>query len=191
MYPSMQPEPEGQTTERGHEFQSSRAAAQSEKRVEPGTPEQYADIKLPEGTAIDERTASEFKGLVRKMGMTQERAQKALDYGNQIIKQRMEAIYKPWHDNQAKWEAEVKADPEIGGAKFEQNMETARLVFQPSDSNPFIKNAGEATALKRALIHTGAGNHPAVIKLFRNAGRFIAGRRSGGDKLLNQLYPSM
>ena len=68
-----------------------------------------------------------------------------------------EAPYKLWAETQAKWQAEVKADPEIGGTKFQDSVKTAALVFEPGESNPFVRSAEEAQSLKDALNATGRG----------------------------------
>ncbi|MGO9170022.1 MAG: hypothetical protein ACLP56_24415 [Candidatus Sulfotelmatobacter sp.] len=113
-------------------------------------PEEYAEFKLPEGTTLDEQSATEFKGLAKELDLTQEQAQKLLDFGGGKIRAQIEAPYKLWAETQTKWQAEVKADPEIGGTKFESSIAAASQVFVPGESNPFVKDAKEATALKEA-----------------------------------------
>ena len=93
----------------------------------------------------------------------------------------------------------MKADPEIGGTKFEQSVKDAALVFVPGESNPFVKSEAEAKALREALNMTGAGNNPAMVKLFVKIGALLKepGTLSGGpvkdsqDTLLAKMYPTM
>ncbi|MFZ0945694.1 MAG: hypothetical protein WB930_00035 [Syntrophobacteraceae bacterium] len=162
-------------------------------------PAEYAEFTIPEGITLDEQTATEFKGLAKELDLTQEQAQKLLDFGGGKLRAQIEAPYKLWAETQAKWQAEVKADPEIGGTKFEQSIKDAAQVFVPGDSNPFVKNEAEAKALRDALNMTGAGNNPAMVKFFVKIGALLKepGSLSGGpvkdtqDTLLAKMYPTM
>jgi hypothetical protein len=163
-------------------------------------PEQYADFTLPEGVQLDEAGLTEFKSFAKEQDLTQEQAQKVLEYGGAKIKAMIEAPYKTWSEMQTKWQAEVKADPEIGGTKFEQSIKETALVFQPGESNPFVKSAEEAEALRKALDTTGAGNNPAMVRLFVKMGRLLAepgtltGKPTAVDKqgdILAKMYPTM
>lgn len=170
--------------------------AQAEKQPEGEKPEQsseptegtaeYAELKAPGG--FDNAALGDFKSFAKEQGLSPEQAQKALDFAGPKLKAMIEAPYKAWQGQQTKWEGQVRA---YYGQNLETRLETARLVFQAGDKNPFIKSGAEATALKRALIQTGAGNHPAVVKLFVKAGEWISARQGPQDKLLGSMYPSM
>ncbi|MGA2223583.1 MAG: hypothetical protein ABSH41_03970, partial [Syntrophobacteraceae bacterium] len=151
-----------------------------------------------EGTSLDEASATEFKGLAKELDLTQEQAQKLLSFGGDKIKALAEAPYKAWSETQTKWQAEVKADPEIGGTKFQDSVKAAALVFQPGESNPFVTNDADAQALREALNMTGAGNNPALVKLFVRMGNLLKepGNLTGGPvnkskDFLNAMYPKM
>jgi hypothetical protein len=174
--------------------------AQSEEKPETRAPEEYADFALPEGITMDEAQIAEFRSFAKEHDLTQEQAQKVLEFGAAKVRERAEAPYKLWSETQRKWQAEVKADPEIGGAKFEQSIKDAGLVFVPGEGNPFVGSAEEAKTLREALDATGAGNNPAVVKLFVKMGRLLAepapfsGKPSAVDKqgdLLAKMYPTM
>jgi hypothetical protein len=170
-----------------------------DKKPEPKAPAEYAEFAIPEGTTLDEQTATEFKGLAKELDLTQEQAQKLLDFGGGKLRAQIEAPYKVWNEMQAKWQAEVKADPEIGGTKYEQSIKDAAQVFVPGESNPFVKSEAEAKSLREALNTTGAGNNPAIVKLFVKMGTLLnePGSLRGGpvkdsaDTLLAKMYPTM
>ncbi len=166
----------------------------------PRAPEEYSQFTVPEGLAMDEAQTADFKSFAKEQGLTQEQAQKVLDFGGVKIKEMIEAPYKTWRETQEKWQAEVKADPEIGGTKFEQSIKDSALVFEPNESNPFVGSAEEAKALREALNTTGAGNNPAVVKLFVKMGKLLAepgtftGKPTAVDKqgdILAKMYPTM
>ena len=208
LYPTMKPEAETQPAAKPQESQApgeagpgekppdqnekkpeAKPAEQTERKPEVMSTKEYGDIRIPElpaGAQLDEGTLNEFAALVREAGLPKEQAQKLLDFGGAKVKAMVEAPYKQWNQQQQDWQAEVKADPEIGGTKFEQSVKDVALIFKPSESNPFCKTAAEADALKKGLMWTGAGNHPAVVKFFVRAARLMANR--GG---LSKLYDKM
>ncbi len=105
-----------------------------------------------------------------------------------------------WSDIQDKWRAQAKADPEIGGTKFEQSIRDANNVFMPGAGNPFVSTAEQADALRKALNTTGAGNNPEVVRLFVKMGRILAepggltGKPTAVDRqgdILEKMYPTM
>jgi hypothetical protein len=151
----------------------------------PRAPAEYAEFKLPEGVQFDESGMSDFKSFAKEQDLTQEQAQKVLEFGAGQLKEWLSAPYKTWNEMQTKWQAEVKADPEIGGTKFEQSIKDASLVFTAGESNPFVSSAEEAQALRQALNTTGAGNNPAMVKLFVKMGRLLSepGPLSGNPNL--------
>ncbi|MGO8944260.1 MAG: hypothetical protein ACLQJ7_11380, partial [Syntrophobacteraceae bacterium] len=59
-------------------------------------PSEYAEFTIPEGTTLDEQTATEFKGLAKELDLTQEQAQKLLDFGGGKLRAQIEAPYKLW-----------------------------------------------------------------------------------------------
>jgi hypothetical protein len=168
-------------------------------KPEPRAPEEYAEFTKPEGLEFDPDALSEFKIFAKEQDLTQEQAQKLLEFGGAKIKAMTEAPYKLWAETQAKWQEEVKADPEIGGTKFQDSVKTAALVFEPGESNPFVKDAAEAESLREALNATGAGNNPAIVKLFVKMGNILKEPGSLTGKpvlasqgtLLDKLYPTM
>ncbi len=186
------------TAKESGEGEASSTTKEEEKPVTKA-PEEYAEFTLPEGTALDEQSATEFKGLARELDLTQEQAQKLLDFGGGKLRAMAEAPYKLWAETQSKWQAEVKSDPEIGGTKFEDSVRTAAEVFKPGESNPFVKDAKEAQALREAMNMTGAGNNPAIVKLFVKMGNILkepaslSGNPVKGtaESLLAQMYPTM
>jgi hypothetical protein len=170
------------------------------KPAEGKAPAEYAEFKIPEGTTLDATTATEFKAMAKELDLTQEQAQKLLDFGGGKLRALAEGPYKAWSEMQTKWQAEVKADPEIGGTNFEASRKSAALVFVPGESNPFVGSAAEAQSLKEALNTTGAGNNPAIVKMFVRMGRMLAepgsltGKPPNANTLeakLDKMYPTM
>jgi hypothetical protein len=188
---------EEQTTEASEQRQEGEKTTEEGQKPEQRAPEEYAEFSVPEGVTMDEAQTSEFKSFAKEQDLTQEQAQKVLDFGAGKIKAMMESPYRTWKEMQEQWQAEVKADPEIGGTKLEQSKKDASLVFIPGESNPFISSAEEGAALKQALLTTGAGNNPAVVKVFVKMGRLLSepgpltGRPNPPVNLLDNMYGKM
>ena len=149
-----------------------KAAAEKEAAAKV-VPETYAEFKMPEGVKLDEAQLKEATPLFKELGLTQDRAQKAVDF---YAKQRAQDVanqQKAWGDFQAGWVKEAKADPEFGKDKFDASMGTVRKAI-----TTFAKTPAEVKAVDEALNLTGAGNNPAILRLLYRAGLAI-----GEDKI--------
>jgi hypothetical protein len=170
-----------------------------EDKPEPKAPAEYTDFTIPEGVAVDPEAMTEFKGISKELDLTQDQAQKLMDFGSQRIKALAEAPYKLWADTQVQWQKDVKADPELGGANYEKTCQALGQIFVPGEGNPFVKTLDEAGALKQALIVTGAGNHPEIVRLCYRISTLLkeptsisgAPIKDKGTAILDSLYPSM
>lgn len=171
-----------------------------DQKPEPRAPAEYTDFTFSEGMKLDEQGLKDFKTFAKEQDLTQAQAQKLLDFGSEKLKAQIEAPYRLWADTQKKWQEELKADPEIGGTKLKESIATSARVFQPSESNPFCKTAEEAKALKDAINITGAGNNPAIVKVFVRMGELLKepahlqGQQKKSltvDEKLARMYPTM
>ncbi len=109
-------------------------------------------LKLPEGVEMTEQATELFKSS----GISQENAQKFLDYHAEAIKELSEGPRREWDAIMNKWQGEIKSDPEFGGAKLDATM---KMVGKALDS---FGDPG----VRQALNETGAGNNPAIFRTF-------------------------
>jgi hypothetical protein len=117
-----------------------------------------AKLTLPEGMKTDDPL---FKTFAETFGDDkldpQARGQKLIDLYKDAITGMKYAQTKAWTDTNDGWIKEVKADPEIGGAKF---AEVKTTIAKAIDSlGPEL-----SVAFRQGLDATGAGNHPAIWK---------------------------
>jgi hypothetical protein len=178
-----------QTPQGSQADQGEKAPDQGEKKPEVVSTAEYGELNLPEaayGTQTDPKIVGEFAALAREHNLSKDQAQKFLDFGGAKIKAAVEAPYKQWADQQIAWQAEVKKDSEIGGKNFESSVKAAQSIFKPGDGNPFVKDEAEASALRKALAWTGAGNNPAVVKFFVRAAGLMSRQNA-----LNNRYDKM
>ena len=152
----------------------------AKKPGEAAAPEAYADFKLPDGVTVDPKAGDEFKTLAKEIGLSQDAAQKLVDFQGGKLKELVEAPQRAWADVTKQWTDAIKADPEIGGAKFDESRATAARVFDHTiPGNPIVRNEAEAAALRSALDVTGAGNNPAVVRMFARLGALINAEPNG------------
>ncbi len=131
-----------------------------------------AKFKAPEGMTLDPEAIKPALELFKETRLPQEQAQKFLDLALGREKAAAEAGVRAYVDLQNKWTSEIKADPEIGGAKLDQSIAAAARVIDRLN----------VPGLREALNLTGAGNHPAVVKAFARLGQMMTEDRFAPGK---------
>lgn len=138
-------------------------------------------LKLPEG--MDEKIAEPYLQAAKKHGLKGEAAQEFFDLALKAGTESRTTYEQEISSNAAKmkdeWLAAARKDPEIGGDKFEASVALANKAV--------LKFGGEE--LMDALIKTGFGKFPAVIRAFARAGAAITedsiegttGAKGGGE----------
>ncbi len=136
-------------------------------------PVTYDDFKLPEGVIPVEGQMEAFKGLVGKYGIPQEAAQQIIDMHINSIKQydqssaqlTLQQQHRAFAETRKAWRTAVLSDEQLGGSGHQTAMgAVARMrdLFVPE------KDRAEFDNFMRI---TGAGDHPAFLRLLHNAAR--------------------
>lgn len=141
-----------------------------------------AKLTLPEGMKSDDPFFKTYFEVMSDDKLApQERGQKLIDLYHGALKQVGEANTEAWKTVNANWVKEVKADPEIGGAKFDQTKATIARAIDSIGPE-------KAAAFRQALDVTGIGNHPAfwrgmaAMAARLTEGGHVAGSPAGGGK---------
>jgi len=118
-------------------------------------------LTLPKDSLLEQADLDRIAAEAAERGLSQEDA-------NALVRRESEAIAKyssrqlaQLDEEGAKWVESARKDPELGGAKFDENKELARR---------FVDRFG-SDELKRALVETGLGNHPEFMRLCLRAGK--------------------
>jgi hypothetical protein len=170
------------------------AAADPGAQAEDQAPQQdaaveYQDFVLPEGVEVDTQTMGEARDLLAELGLPQEQAQRLVDFYAGKIRQFGESQAGSWVKLNEKWVSDFKADREIGGDRIQETVAAAARAMERFGT----------PELREALIMTGAGNHPEVIRFVARVGKataedrfVIAGSASSGASrsAANVLYPA-
>lgn len=127
---------------------------------EPQLPEKY-EFDIPEGLQIDEKLLAEADPVFRELGLNQEQANKLAGiWASQQVKQQ-----DAWVTQIKDWQGQVKADPDIGGDKFDASLQTANETLVRFGATPeFLKFLGDY----------GLGSHPEMVKFVVNVGKATA-----------------
>lgn len=128
--------------------------AEADKPAETAAEFKMEDVKLPEGMTIPEDLAPRLTEVAKEAGLTAAQISALAPLHAQIVKDAADANVKAYQETNAAWVDEVKADPEIGGAKLDGTLKSIGKVLDQYGT----------PELRRALAYTGAGNHPEVIR---------------------------
>lgn len=140
-------------------------------------------------TPLDKTLLDSFKNFALENKMSIATAKKiAHFYDEQMQKSNATTLAKS-HEEQMKMRSICANDPEIGGAKFHENVRLAKAGIRRFD------NEGN---LAKILDETGFGSHPEVLRFMHRVGKaFAESPMTSGAKPTRELttaelfYPSM
>jgi len=145
-------------------------------------PEEYAAFELPEGAKLDEEFETAFKPIAKELDLPQGKANALAKLAHQesqrLSSKFVSELQRTVDDNAKAWEAAVKADPELGGARHAEVMGVAKKALD-SFASP---------AFKQFLNESRLGSNPEMIRLLFKAGKAISqdsavpGRATTGRK---------
>lgn len=132
---------------------------EAEAEAEAPAPLTAESLTVPEG--VSPELISGFLEIMNDGELSREAlAQKLVDYqvaaqtaGNEAA---MAAAQTLWDDTQSQWQAEARGLPELGGEALPATLATIKRG---------LSAVGADKATFEALDLTGAGNHPAIIKV--------------------------
>lgn len=122
----------------------------------PAVPESYTDFSVPEGHTLDAATIESATPIFRELGLSQEQAQKLVDFYSAKIGEINSANEGYMEQMRTEWREQLKADPVIGGkldqAKVTIGRALDRLPTEVRDN------------FKAAMDLTGGGDNPAIVR---------------------------
>lgn len=151
----------------------------------------YGDVvlpqDLPEGIEVDQELFGQVKEIAGKHKLPTEAVQELVDAYAKRVTDSDNALKNQWTQVEEGWKKDAKADPEIGGDKFDTSVEVAKRAIAKFGT----------PALKEALEQTRMGNHPEMIRFFTRIGQKVtedgsfdvgsgAGQRTRGDVLFDK-----
>lgn len=171
-----------------------KAAEEAAKKAGQPKAEDF-EVKAPEGVELDAEQVKALQETLADANLSpKDRAQKLFDQHQQALTKAIEAPVQLWNETQTKWQAEWKADAEIGGANYDQTVANIAKMIDEYGGK-------DSKAIREAFVFTGAGNNPAI-------GRFVArmakalvesgpfngdspAKLGKNDSVAGALYPTM
>lgn len=145
----------------------------------PALPEKY-EFKVPEAFAIDEALHAEFDPLLRELNLTQEQAQKLVDFGPKFIAPAIDAavagvLKQIGYEGSKGWAAAAKADKEFGGDKWTESRGQINALL---DNTEFV-----SPGLKDMVLRSPLGTNPEFLRLLHRVNTRISqdGYVPGGE----------
>lgn len=153
------------------------------------------DLKLPEGVPADDPQLTQFSKIAADHNIPTAAAQELVNMFQTSAQGFVKANQDAWTDVNKTWTKEIEADPNIGGA----NLHTKTL---PAISKMLDSVAGPELGLevRKALNLTGAGNNPAIVRLFAkmaaafSEGSYVQGGAASSTKPApgaEAMYPNL
>ena len=133
-------------------------------KVAEGAPEKYESFTLSEGMEFDQGAFDNFVPIAKELKLTQEQAQKLVTAHAEHTQHAIKAQDEAFAAQSADWLNTSKADPEIGGAKFDESVRHS-IAFLDTFAAPEVRELLDAT---------GLGNHPEIIRTFAKAGQLVS-----------------
>jgi hypothetical protein len=121
--------------------------------------EDGAEIEVP----IDAALLTEATPIFKEAGLTNEQAQKLAPLVLKVQDRLVEQQADDFAAMRAGWAKDARADKEIGGANWK---ETETLAAKALDTF----GAGKDSEFRKLLNESGFGDHPEMIRMFRNIG---------------------
>jgi hypothetical protein len=120
-------------------------------------------LKMPDGVELDQAMLDQFAPTFKDLGLTTKQAQALADKFIEAQAKTGETQSQNWAKTVEGWMTQAKADPEIGGAKWDATVK---------DASGIVKRFGNE-ALRDYLNASGAGNHPEMIRFMAKVGAMI------------------
>ena len=121
-------------------------------------PEDKLQELIPEGVEIEDQEAlKSYLDLVNGAKSRADIVKGTLELLSEYNAKSTEALVEQWNMTTARWQEEVKADPEIGGENLEKTLAKAYQVIQTYSPDP--------KGFEEVMTLTGAGNSIHVIRL--------------------------
>jgi hypothetical protein len=166
----------------GDDDAEAKALAEADAKV----PDAYQldPIKIGDGDdaqeiEIDTQLLADVTPLLKEAGVTQGAAKKLAPAVVKVQEQVMSRLGNEHAAMKADWEKAARADKDIGGSKIDETLALAGRALDKFGA-PSVMKKDEATGQEvetnefRALLNdTGLGNHPVMLKMFREIGKLV------------------
>lgn len=165
------------------------APAKTEAPAEAPPAPSYDPFELPEGVSLEADQMGRFTEELGKLELAGKVSHELVQkFGQDLVNLHVEQVgravdairqqqIEAWSSTNQRWQDEVKSDPAIGGNRLDTAMQVCGSVIEEFGGTRDPKsgeiNKDEVKALREALVATGAGNHPAIVKFVHRIGEAL------------------
>jgi hypothetical protein len=148
----------------------------------------YSSMKLPDGFEADDALIGDAKQLMLDAKVPPDQAQKFLDLYAKGLQTQTDKLVQSFQTQQQQWRDEIGQWPEFKGQDATKN--STAIIGQVIDQFG-------SEDVRKIMDSTGAGNHPALVRMFLNIGKAMAEGKSTppggpakgtGPKTLGQTF---
>lgn len=126
-----------------------------------GAPAEYAEYKLPEGYTLDPESKAKVNSMFKDMGLSQDNAQKLVDFYIESTKEAFGQPYKAYQEMTDGWLTEAQNHYDLKG-KLGPGQDVNVRIAKMYDT---IGDPKLVQDFKALMDLTGAGNHQAFIRV--------------------------
>ncbi len=134
-------------------------------------PVKYEPFTMPEGVKAEGELLNKFTELLGAAKLPQEQGQAFLDLYGSATKAYAEHVEseqrRVWAETNEKWVAEIKADKEFGGNKFDTSTKAAMRMID------LLVPKAERADFNQFMDQTGAGNNPFMFKMLNRVAQWL------------------
>jgi hypothetical protein len=155
----------------------------------PAAPETYSDFKVPEGVTLKPDALKEASGIFKELGLTQDQAQRLVDFYGKDIKAAADAPKTAFDTMVDGWKADVLKDSSLAlgeGLRPDVKENIGKLKAT-------LGSAAEIAEFDKLMNMSGLGNNPTIVKALNawgknlGEGKHVAGN---GPSPLGQKAPA-
>ena len=137
----------------GEEGAAEKTSAKEEASA-PEVPERY-ELAMPEGWTLDEEGLAELTPIMHELKASNEQVQAVADLYIRRMSAARERQIAAERETVENWRAEVRNDPDIGGAKYEENLASVKKMLVKYGSEDFYNYLDDSSL----------GNYPPFVKV--------------------------
>lgn len=142
------------------------------------TPPSYDKLIVPDGFVLDTSAMTELTPVLSEMKASPETAQKLIDLYVKQVEQIRTDTAKQIQETTSSWSDALTKDPEIGGAKLNENLAAARKVLNKYGNAEFVE----------FLRDSGIGSYTPLVKFLLSVSKdalpdnmLASGQPAGGS----------
>ena len=160
----------------GEEGAAEKTAAKEEASA-PEVPERY-ELTMPEGWTLDEEGLAELTPIMHELKASNEQVQAVADLYIRRMSAAREKQIAAERETVKNWREELRNDPEIGGAKYEENLASVKKMLIKYGSEDFYNYLDDSSL----------GNYPPFVKVMVKIAkeleddRFVPGAGASSDE---------